>query len=128
VLLQMFIDSLPIWGFIGKVEKLPAQGAKAGEGGEQKEKLSLFTHIHFDMRYNKDRVIQVDISTGAVGWEMRVRCGAVLCCGGGVLGVLCPRGCGIWCAGGGGAGTALEMKGTQELQLQRGVFGLRRYC
>ena len=49
----MFLDDLPIWGFIGKVEK-------AGEG----ERYSLFTHIHYDIQYNADRVIQVDISTG----------------------------------------------------------------
>jgi hypothetical protein len=60
--LQMFIDGLPIWGFIGKVEKLGAEGGKGGEEGG--EKLSLFTHIHFDVLYNKNRVIQVDISTG----------------------------------------------------------------
>lgn len=52
---QMFYDDLPIWGFIGKVEK-------AGEV----DKFSLFTHIHFDIQYNGERVIQVDISTG--GW------------------------------------------------------------
>ena len=56
----MFIDQLPIWGFIGKVERIPA----GGKDGEEKEKLSLFTHIHFDVLYNKDHVIQVDISTG----------------------------------------------------------------
>ena len=65
---QMFIDSLPIWGFIGKVEKLPGgEEGKEGEGEEGREKLSLFTHIHFDVLYNKDRVIQVDISTGGRG-------------------------------------------------------------
>ncbi len=36
----MFIDGLPIWGFIGKVEKLPSK-----EGEEEREKLSLFTHV-----------------------------------------------------------------------------------
>ena len=58
---QMLIDGLPIWGFIGKVERLPAEAA----GGEERDKLSLFTHIHFDVLYHRDRVIQVDISTGA---------------------------------------------------------------
>lgn len=36
----MFIDGLPIWGFIGKVEKLPGK-----EGEQEREKLSLFTHV-----------------------------------------------------------------------------------
>ncbi|PSC72630.1 phagocytic receptor 1b [Micractinium conductrix] len=57
---QMLIDGLPIWGFIGKVERLPG---KAGDKEGGSEKLSLFTHIHFDILYNKDRVVQVDIST-----------------------------------------------------------------
>ncbi|GAB4820480.1 hypothetical protein N2152v2_007526 [Parachlorella kessleri] len=51
---QMFMDDLPIWGFIGKVERVA-----------EEEKYSLFTHIHFDIQYNGDRVIQVDISTDA---------------------------------------------------------------
>ena len=77
----MFIDKLPIWGFIGKVEKLGAggkKGAAAAEGEQQKEKLSLFTHIHFDVLYNMDRVIQVDISTGegeALGGQAYGRAG-----------------------------------------------------
>jgi len=66
----MFIDGLPIWGFIGKVEHLPG-----AEEGAESEKLSLFTHIHFDVLFNADRVIQVDISTGGCGV---VRCGTVL--------------------------------------------------
>ena len=57
---QMFIDGRPIWGFIGKVEKLPSEVP----GQRDRQKLSLFTHIHFDVLYNGDRVIQVDISTG----------------------------------------------------------------
>ena len=63
---QMFIDGLPIWGFIGKVEKLPSEVA----GERERDKLSLFTHIHFEALYNGDRVVQVDISTGegGVGW------------------------------------------------------------
>lgn len=60
----MFIDSLPIWGFIGKVEKLGEGGGGKQGGGE---KLSLFTHIHFDVLHSKDQVIQVDISTGVRG-------------------------------------------------------------
>lgn len=59
----MFIDGLPIWGFIGKVEKLPSEVL----GQRDRQKLSLFTHIHFDVLYNGDRVIQVDISTGEPG-------------------------------------------------------------
>lgn len=62
---QMLIDGLPIWGFIGKVEKLPSEVA----GQRDRQKLSLFTHIHFDVLFNGDRVIQVDISTGEAPWQ-----------------------------------------------------------
>ena len=48
----MFFDDLPIWGFIGKVEKL----MHAGEKPELR--YYLFTHIHFDIHYNGDRVIE----------------------------------------------------------------------
>lgn len=46
VALQMFLDDLPIWGFVGKVEKI----LHAGEVTHYKQ--FLFTHIHFDIRYN----------------------------------------------------------------------------
>ena len=51
---QFYYDDLPIWGFLGKLEKTPAQGAE-----QAATKYFLFTHIHFDILYNKDRVIQV---------------------------------------------------------------------
>ncbi|KAJ0048635.1 hypothetical protein Pint_16838 [Pistacia integerrima] len=52
---QMYYDDLPIWGFIGKVDK---------EGKEPSEyKYYLFKHIHFDISYNKDRVIEINVRT-----------------------------------------------------------------
>jgi len=50
---QMYYDDLPLWGFIGKVEK------------ESKidQKYSLFTHLHFDIKFNKDRVIEISVRT-----------------------------------------------------------------
>ena len=42
----MFFDDLPIWGFVGKVEKM----MHAGEVAHYKH--YLFTHIHFDIHYN----------------------------------------------------------------------------
>lgn len=46
---QMFFDDLPLWGFIGKIP-------------EEKRYL-LFTHVHFDVKYNEDRVIEISVST-----------------------------------------------------------------
>ena len=56
--LQMFYDDLPIWGFIGKVEKIMTQSSKAWEKHDLK--YYLFTHIHFDILYNGDRVIEAN--------------------------------------------------------------------
>ena len=53
----MFYDDLPIWGFIGKVEKVMHPGEKT------EYKFFLFTHIHFDILYNGNRVIEVNVST-----------------------------------------------------------------
>lgn len=47
---QMYYDDLPIWGFVGKTEK-----------SGQDVKYSLFTHVHFDILYNKDRVIEINV-------------------------------------------------------------------
>ncbi|KAM1129796.1 hypothetical protein EV1_039125 [Malus domestica] len=52
---QMYYDDLPTWGFIGKVDK---------EGKDPSEyKTYLYEHIHFDLYYNKERVIEVNIRT-----------------------------------------------------------------
>lgn len=44
--MQMFLDDLPVWGFVGKVEKILHAGEK------ESYKYYLFTHIHFEIRYN----------------------------------------------------------------------------
>lgn len=54
--MQMFYDDLPIWGFIGKVEKI----LRAGERPDLK--LFLFTHIHFEVMYKGNRVVEINIS------------------------------------------------------------------
>ncbi|KAK4799925.1 hypothetical protein SAY86_025290 [Trapa natans] len=49
---QMYYDDLPIWGFIGKVDK---------EGKDPRDyKYYLFEYIHFNVLYNKDRVIEIN--------------------------------------------------------------------
>jgi hypothetical protein len=53
---QMFYDDLPIWGFIGKLEKL-----MKSSGNEHK--YFIFTHMHFDISYNDDRVVEINVST-----------------------------------------------------------------
>lgn len=49
---QMYYDDLPIWGFLGKVEK-------ENKADPSEYKYYLYKHIQFDIMYNKDRVIEV---------------------------------------------------------------------
>ena len=58
-MLQMYYDDLPIWGFIGKVEKILHPGDRT------EYKYYLFTHIHFDILYNGKRVIEARSSVDA---------------------------------------------------------------
>lgn len=49
---QMYYDDLPIWGFIGKVDK-------EGKADPSEYKYFLYKHIQFDVLYNNDRVIEI---------------------------------------------------------------------
>jgi hypothetical protein len=52
---QMYYDDLPIWGFIGKVDK---------ENKDPSEyRYYLYKHIHFIIYYKKDRVIEITVQT-----------------------------------------------------------------
>ncbi|KAK9996727.1 hypothetical protein SO802_021413 [Lithocarpus litseifolius] len=54
---QMYYDDLPLWGFIGKVEK---------EGKDPSDyRYFLYKHIQFNILYNKDRVIEIGVQTDA---------------------------------------------------------------
>ncbi|KAF3592076.1 hypothetical protein DY000_02025004 [Brassica cretica] len=50
---QMYYDDLPIWGFIGKVEK-------EGKSDPTEFKYFLYKHIQFEILYNNDRVIEIN--------------------------------------------------------------------
>ena len=51
---QMYYDDLPIWGFIGKADNDP-----------KNPRYFLFTHVHFEIEYNNDRVIEISVATDA---------------------------------------------------------------
>uniref|UniRef100_A0ACD5TW84 Uncharacterized protein n=1 Tax=Avena sativa TaxID=4498 RepID=A0ACD5TW84_AVESA len=53
---QMYYDDLPLWGFIGKVDK----GTKLPP---TEWKYYLYRHIIFDILYNNDRVIEINVHT-----------------------------------------------------------------
>jgi hypothetical protein len=50
---QLYFDDLPIWGFVGKVEKYLKSNQL---------RYFLFTHFHFDVLYNGDRIIGINTS------------------------------------------------------------------
>ncbi|KAJ8460353.1 hypothetical protein OPV22_033279 [Ensete ventricosum] len=50
---QMFYDDLPLWGFLGRIDK--------NKVGSYENKYLLFKHIQFDILYNDDRVIEISI-------------------------------------------------------------------
>jgi hypothetical protein len=50
----MYYDDLPVCGFIGKVEKMIKTGTK---------KYFLFTHFHFELSYNEDEIIEINVSS-----------------------------------------------------------------
>ncbi|KAK1387161.1 Transmembrane 9 superfamily member [Heracleum sosnowskyi] len=50
---QMYYDDLPIWGFIGKVDR-------EGKVVPSDYRYYLYMHIQFDVFYNNDRVIEVN--------------------------------------------------------------------
>ncbi|KAJ6834665.1 transmembrane 9 superfamily member 2-like [Iris pallida] len=52
---QMYYDDLPFWGFMGKVEK--------DKLDQNDVKYLLFKHIHFDIFYNDNHVIEINVQT-----------------------------------------------------------------
>ncbi|KAJ0964419.1 hypothetical protein J5N97_029541 [Dioscorea zingiberensis] len=50
---QMYYDDLPLWGFLGKFDKEKLDPTEY--------KYLLFKHIHFDVAYNDDRVIEINV-------------------------------------------------------------------
>ena len=53
---EMYYDDLPVWGFLGRVEK-------DGKSDPGEHKYYLFKHLHFDISYNKDHVIEIGART-----------------------------------------------------------------
>ncbi|KAG2260125.1 hypothetical protein Bca52824_079419 [Brassica carinata] len=51
---QMYYDDLPLWGFVGKVER-----DYSVHGGEENAKYYLFSHLSFNVLYNADEVIGI---------------------------------------------------------------------
>ncbi|KAK7845662.1 transmembrane 9 superfamily member 2 [Quercus suber] len=53
---QMYYDDLPLWGLLGKFDK-------EGKDDPSELKYYLFKHLHFDILYNKDHVIEIIVKS-----------------------------------------------------------------
>ncbi|CAG8603262.1 22898_t:CDS:10 [Rhizophagus irregularis] len=56
---QMFLDDLPIWGFVGEIDNISGD-------------VFLYTHREFEVNYNGDKIIQVKLGSGnpiKLHWE-----------------------------------------------------------
>ena len=56
----MYYDDLPVWGFIGRVDKA------ISNAGDPTLRVLLFTHVDFDVKYNGDRVVEVNMARWGV--------------------------------------------------------------
>uniref|UniRef100_A0A5B6ZW78 Transmembrane 9 superfamily member n=2 Tax=Davidia involucrata TaxID=16924 RepID=A0A5B6ZW78_DAVIN len=54
--IQMYYDDLPIWSFIGRVDR-------RGIDEPNEYRYLLYRHLQFDILYNKDRVIDINVRT-----------------------------------------------------------------
>ncbi|CAI2176597.1 7819_t:CDS:2 [Funneliformis geosporum] len=58
---QMFLDDLPVWGFVGEVDSVSGD-------------VFLYTHREFEMSYNDDKIVQVKLESGSpikLYWDTR---------------------------------------------------------
>eukprot|EP00475_Leptophrys_vorax_P028769 TRINITY_DN41862_c0_g1_i1.p1 TRINITY_DN41862_c0_g1~~TRINITY_DN41862_c0_g1_i1.p1 ORF type:complete len:623 (+),score=67.04 TRINITY_DN41862_c0_g1_i1:89-1870(+) len=56
---ELFMDDLPIWGFVG--ESVPP--TEKAEGAAAEEQIFIYTHKSFDINYNGDQIIQVNLTS-----------------------------------------------------------------
>jgi len=56
---ELYFDSLPIWGYVGEISEEDVL-LHTSETHSY-----LYTHLHFDLGYNENQVVQVNISFGA---------------------------------------------------------------
>lgn len=55
---EMFVEDLPMWGYVGDVENEDLiMGETSGS------RMYLFPHLHFHLGYNKDQVVSAKITT-----------------------------------------------------------------
>ena len=55
---EMFVEDLPMWGYIGDIEN---EDIVIGE--VEGSKTYLFPHLHFRLGYNKDQIVSAKVTT-----------------------------------------------------------------
>lgn len=55
---EMFIEDLPMWGYVGEVE-----GEDVLLGNLETVRRYIYPHLHFSIGYNEDQVVSVNVST-----------------------------------------------------------------
>ncbi|CAE7240818.1 TMN3 [Symbiodinium sp. KB8] len=56
---ELFMDDLPLWGYVGEV----VEDLAFMTGGQSVDRYFIFPHLHFAVSYNDDRVISVNVTT-----------------------------------------------------------------
>lgn len=56
---EMFLDDLPMWGYVGEVTHEEFLLGKSIQGA----RVYLYPHLHFSMGYNQDQIVSVNVTT-----------------------------------------------------------------
>eukprot|EP00271_Cylindrocystis_brebissonii_P003027 TRINITY_DN1377_c0_g1_i1.p1 TRINITY_DN1377_c0_g1~~TRINITY_DN1377_c0_g1_i1.p1 ORF type:complete len:600 (+),score=132.97 TRINITY_DN1377_c0_g1_i1:226-2025(+) len=59
---ELFMDDLPIWGFVGETVPSEKNDQVAGSGGSEDQVL-IYTHKSFDINYNGEQIIHVNLTS-----------------------------------------------------------------
>mmetsp|Transcript_47439 Transcript_47439/g.151954 ORF Transcript_47439/g.151954 Transcript_47439/m.151954 type:complete len:597 (-) Transcript_47439:85-1875(-) len=59
---ELFMDDLPIWGFVGEYVT-PDGGADGASHTGGQEQIFIYTHKSFDINYNGEQIIQVNLTS-----------------------------------------------------------------
>lgn len=60
---QMYIDDLPIWGIVGEVSGKDSEGNNNQDGDDGPTEYFLFTHKKFDIGYNGNQIVDVNLTS-----------------------------------------------------------------
>lgn len=56
---EMFLDDLPMWGYVGEVTHEEFLLGKSIQGA----RVYLYPHLHFSIGFNNDQIVSVNVTT-----------------------------------------------------------------